>query len=635
MTSLRNLLLFSCALAGAGVLAPPTCFAQQTLPGVSCRVDPLDQWEGPEVWAWQEICEGRDADFNRHLDDRLHPADESHAVRWRDGRRTLRPEFLKVVLLHEPFRSAVHFHGVRIVGAYVPGDVNLDDAVLERFLSFDGSLFEGSVSMRRFSTPTTLSFANARIAGTLDMASAEIGRGLGFQAATLADAILAGMEIGDYLSLDWATVAGRLFMHSTATGAQLSFLKAIVAGDVHLGWTTIGSQLSFREADIGGTLRMPSASIGGDLDFRGGEFANVILLAAEIGDNLILEDARIRGSLDLGISTIGGNLYLHHSAAAGVSMRAAEIGRRLSIVGGGIPGGLDLYASAIGGSVFIQGARLPAVYAANASIGSDFEVQGAQLRYMELTGSKVGGALRFGAPGWEIDWVGCGVDRDERPAPRLSLLNVTADALHDTVATWPDCLERELEGLAYVRLDGLAAGDREGAPVHARGSERYIRWLAADRSFSLRPYRQLAHVLEEAGYGTMAGDVRYAGRKRERSELGPGDLRWWVLSALPVHGGLRVRLARFQGVGVGSCVHVARCAGPADKQGALPARRAPRCLVQLRHVAADHSPARNPLRSRHRAEQCGGVLLLCSQVGGLCAGVLHPGRPDGSGRIAR
>ena len=136
-------------------------------------------------------------------------------------------------------------------------------------------------------------------------------------------------------------------------------------------------------------------------------------------------------------------------------------------------------------------------------------------------------------PNRAIAWKGCDDGPNNSPVPRLTLQNVTVDALQDTVPAWPDCLDRELEGFAYIRFGGFEEqGGQEGDPPYARGSDRFIRWLEADKSFSPQPYWQLARVLEDAGHENMAGDLRYEGRERERSELGLTEARWWGLSAL-------------------------------------------------------------------------------------------------------
>ncbi len=47
-----------------------------------------------------------------------------------------------------------------------------------------------------------------------------------------------------------------------------------------------------------------------------------------------------------------------------------------------------------------------------------------------------------------------------------------------------------------------------------------------------QPYRQLARILDVSGYQSMASDILFASRKRERAEFGAGELRWWSLSLL-------------------------------------------------------------------------------------------------------
>ena len=184
-------------------------------------------------------------------------------------------------------------------------------------------------------------------------------------------------------------------------------------------------------------------------------------------------------------------------------------------------------------SLLLRNAKFVDVNLQFASIGSNLDARGTLLSRLNLTGTQIDGELRLGTPGWEIAWKGCDDHPNSSPIPpRLTLQNVTADALQDTVTAWPDCLDRELEGFVYTRLGGLEQEDQEGDPQYTRGSGRFIRWLAADRSFSPQPYWQLARVLEEAGHENMAGDVRYASRERERSELGLTEARWWGLSAL-------------------------------------------------------------------------------------------------------
>ena len=563
------------ALIGGSTGAPLAVSAEPALPGVSCGVDSLQGWTSPEQWAWKEICEGRTADFNRHLNENLDPGDSSHLGKWRDARRRLRPVFLETVLLYEPFRNAVHFHGVQIVGAYVQGDINLSGGVIERFLGFHGSFLDGSVAMSRLSTPTTLSFDNTKVTGTLHADSSAIGENLLLQNAKLADVVLLGAEIGDQLSMAGATVTGKLNMDSSVIGGSL-FLRDTKLVDVVLVEAEIGLQLDLERATVAGALDMDSSAIGGDLSLRDAKLADVVLRGAEIGDQLDLERATVTGTLEMDSSAIGGGLFLRDAKLADVVLRGAEIRNQLSMTGATVTGTLNMDSSAVGGSLYLGDAKLEDVYLPGAvianqlsmtgatvagtlnmdsvtigeslllrnaqfadvrllyaSIGSNLDVRGALLSRLNLTGTQIEGELRLGTPDRAIAWKGCDDGPNNSPVPRLTLQNVTVDALQDTVTAWPDCLDRELEGFAYTRFGGFEEQEgQEGDPPYARGSDWFIRWLEADRSFSPQPYWQLARVLEDAGHENMAGDVRYEGRERERSELGLTEARWWGLSAL-------------------------------------------------------------------------------------------------------
>ena len=111
-------------------------------------------------------CEGRDADFNLRLGVSLDATNLAHDRAWGDGRRTLSSGFLKAILLHEPFRTAIPDRGAIIVGAYFPESVDLSDAVLGRPLALRGSWFQGSALLARLKTPGSVSLAASKVDGS-------------------------------------------------------------------------------------------------------------------------------------------------------------------------------------------------------------------------------------------------------------------------------------------------------------------------------------------------------------------------------------------------------------------------------------------------------------------------------------
>ena len=166
--------------------APTPCRSGTALPGQACRTFPSAEfkWSGSEEWAWKEICEGRVADFNECLGEELDPKDPKHDPRWLDGRRTLRPDFLRTILLREPLRSAIDYRGVRIVGAYFADEIDLSDALIERPLVLE-RFFGSSVTMKRLTTPTFVSVDASRFDGTLNMAFISVGRELSMRGGPL------------------------------------------------------------------------------------------------------------------------------------------------------------------------------------------------------------------------------------------------------------------------------------------------------------------------------------------------------------------------------------------------------------------------------------------------------------------
>jgi hypothetical protein len=79
-------------------------------PGESCRVPPHESWSELERWVWQEIGSNRIVDVNTKLGT---SADPKRPEGW-GSERWLSPLFLETLLLHDPWRSAVPRHGIRI-----------------------------------------------------------------------------------------------------------------------------------------------------------------------------------------------------------------------------------------------------------------------------------------------------------------------------------------------------------------------------------------------------------------------------------------------------------------------------------------------------------------------------------------
>ena len=466
--------------------------SRMALPGEECRVKPQTKWNASEKWAWKEICKGREADFNKDLNKKLNSNNQNHNCKCSDN-RTLRSDFLKTILLYEPYRSAIPHQGVQISGAYFPKVIDLRNAVIEQPLTLLDSHFDSRVKMDRLTTSSYISFRGSRFAGNLSMNSVSIG--------------------------------GNLFMQG---GAQFE--------EVDLRGAKVGGQLSMIGSTFSDLLRMNSVSIGDDLLMQGGaQFAEVDLRGAKIGDQLEMNDSTFSGQLIMASISIGGNLLMRGRAQfAKVDLRGAKIGDQLDMIGSTFSDQLNMNSVSIGGDLFMREtkfhkpANLPFL-----SIGSNLDIRGAQLTELELTGATIEREFWLGPfAKKDIVWKAT-IDEDGTVRqPKLTLRNTSVGVLQDTEDTWPDDLKWEFDGFTYDYLGGFVA-DTQDMP-HKRGSDWFVNWLAKDESYSPQPYRHLARVLRNAGYEGMADDILFENRVRERKESNFREFKWWGLWLLQV-----------------------------------------------------------------------------------------------------
>src|SRR5215213_6236629 len=110
-----------------------------------------------ERWVWDEARSGRVANLHEHCNADLDPH-ASDDLRWRDECRAISAAFLERVLTQEPWRSALPFRGLRIIGAWVSEPLDLAAARIPVEVRLERSRFEGAVS-----------FAFARFDGLLSL----------------------------------------------------------------------------------------------------------------------------------------------------------------------------------------------------------------------------------------------------------------------------------------------------------------------------------------------------------------------------------------------------------------------------------------------------------------------------------
>ena len=577
--------LFLCLFTFVAGAEPVDPRSGMVPPSQPCRIGAPDvpsDWTDIDRWAWTEICEGRPADFNSLLGDKFEPTNPAHQDKWSDERRMLGPRFLETIFLYEPFRSAIPHRGVHINGAIFRhvidlqnGEINrpmilkhsafnlpmrLDHVTTSSVVVFDGSKFADKLRMSAVTVRSNLfmreqaefdemTLIGADIGGQLDMSgsmfrgkltmdSLSVGTNLFMRGqAEFQEVNLRGADIGGQISMDGSTFQGKLTMGSVSVGESLLMGKQAEFQEVDLIGADIGGQLNVGGSRFRKKLTMDSLLVGGNL-FMGeqAEFQEVSLKAAEIGGQIDMSGSTFQGKLAMDSVSVGEALFMDERAEfQEVRLVGAKIGGNLSTVGSRFQGNLIMDSISVGQSIFIRAqgesrAVLQEVDLTFSDIGGSLVARGAELWKLNLTGAHVNNDLVLGSPEGTVTWT-ASKDRGNEPnPPRLTLQNTTVGALQDNKASWPSELQLELEGFTYGRLGGLQASGKE--MPHQRGSDWYVAWLARDQSYSPQPYRHLARILNTSGHRGMANDILFASRERERAESGPGEFKWWVLSAL-------------------------------------------------------------------------------------------------------
>ena len=465
-----------------------------SFPGEPCNTPPRQEWTDIEKWAWQQLCEGKIADFNEKHQKKADPVEPGD---WTDE-RVLSSNFLETVLLCDPYKSALPHEGIRIDGAWIKDQIDLSNARLVHAFWLDNSRVENKSICRFLTTSEYLSFEKTLFLHGLDLSAAHIDRHVNMY----------GVKVQSELDLNGLSVGGSLFISQSAE-----------LHDANLRGANILGSLIMNGAKIHGKLDMNGISVGCNIQLRdGADLQEVDFTGSRVSGQLDMTGVMVHRKLSMNGISIGEHLFLDGPEAKfnDVDMSMSRIDGTINIVDARFSGELYMESVVIGQHLIVaQSTFQKKISLMFAAIGGNMTIYGTTLQVLDLTAACIKGDIALGTIREnKLNW---------REDSLLILRYADVGSFQDAGSendVWPS--ELILDGFTYKRLGGFSTkfpfGNMAYSALSQRNVDWFVHWLEKDKTFSVQPYQQLAAVLQSTGNSGKAATVLYAAKQRERGE---------------------------------------------------------------------------------------------------------------------
>ena len=375
--------------------------------------------------------------------------------------RSIRADLLRYLILGGCDACRTDETGVRLVGAYVTGPLDLSFGEARGQTSLKKSAFESRIVARR---------AGLEL---LDLTGTTMPGLFAPEFEVRGEVCLDGIEVEGEVNFLGAKIGGQLdctkaqFRHPN--GMALNAYSASVMGGIFLLEVKSEGEISLAGTQICGQLACENARC------RNAGKTALNVQGATIMDGIFLRDAEVEGEISLAGTKIGGQLSCETAQFRNDKGKA-----------------LNAQGAAVARDVFLREVRATGeISLVGAQIGGQLDCE--KLRLRNFNGKALNAQHLHVAQG--LLWRGIEVG-----AGSLYFASAHVSDLADDCESWPDSRRVYLDGFTYDRI----LGSFLDVPNRLEWLRRGSRW---DAEFFPQPYTQLAKVLREMGHDSAARKV--------------------------------------------------------------------------------------------------------------------------------